>query len=200
MIVYVGKSHKSIVQGSALKDVTCEHCGNVYHYEYRCIAARETHSHYGINEAGARRRGIEGASRAVDRGLRSGIAPVACPECKRIQADMVVDLKRRCRRQWQGLGYVLPGLLSALWAGIYLVESNFLDDPLPTQAKVVLTVTGIAVAGCFLAFGARSWKESMALNDSDFGKMKVRLGYPGPAPVAKTLSDASAAKPDASSM
>ncbi|MDB5173987.1 MAG: hypothetical protein JWN51_2760 [Phycisphaerales bacterium] len=196
MIVYVGINYKSIVQGSALKDVTCEHCGSVYHYEYRCIATRETNSPYGINEVRARERGLEGASRAVRRGLRSGIAPVACPDCKRIQTDMVFDLRRRYRRQWHGLGWVVPGILAALWIGIYLLESNFLDDPLPAQAKVVLVVIGIAAIGCFLVFGAWSWVESLSLNDAHFGKLSVVLGSPGPAPVAKALSEVSAGKTD----
>jgi hypothetical protein len=189
MIVYVGKRHKGVVQGSALKDVTCEHCASVYHYEYRCIAEGKARSHYGINEAGARDRALQTASQSVARGLRSGVAPVACPKCGGIQADMIADLRRRYRRRWRMLGQVVPGILAALWVGILLIESNFFDDPIPAQAKTVLAVTGALAVGCYLLFGMWIWRKSLVLGNNRYGGITVAVGNPGAAPVAAVVTN-----------
>ncbi|HWE94554.1 MAG TPA: hypothetical protein VG269_11375 [Tepidisphaeraceae bacterium] len=188
MIVYVGRQHKGIVQGSALKDVTCEHCATAYHHEYRCIAEGKATSHYGINEAWARERALRSASHSVARGLRSGVAPVACPKCGGIQADMVADLRRRYRRRWRMLGEVIPGVLAVLWVGIFLFESNFFDDPLPEQAKIVLAVMGALAVACYLLFGVWIWRRSLVLGNNHYGRVPVPVGNRGAAPVATVVA------------
>lgn len=187
-MIYFENRITSTVLGKAMKDVTCEHCCGIYHYEYRVVGSGQGRSAYGLDDEGAVTRATKSAARSVQARLRGGFAPVACPACGWIQADMVADLRRRFRQRSQMLGWVVPSLLAGLGIGVVLLVTNFFEQPLPAQSKPPLVVIGGAAVALFLFVGVRTSLASLWLGPQYHGTVKVPVGKPGPAPVGPVIA------------
>ena len=122
----------STVTARMLKDVTCEHCGMIYHYAYRAVRRKEQgQSLYGMYSDRVVEETRDAALRRASARVRSGIAPVACPQCGKLQSDMVVELRRRVvARATPSRRHLAIVLFCHGFSCVLLLTTNFLKEPI----------------------------------------------------------------------
>ena len=182
MYVYFDYRVTTTVDAVTLKQVTCEHCGSIYHYAYRYTGQGQATSAYGLNQQGAAERSRRLAVQRVQNRLSAGIAPVACPKCGNLQADMVHELKRRLLANSQALGWVLPAVLIGISFGSALLASNFFDQPLSVSWSIGLGIISAIALAFWVWFGLRVLLETRTLTVNHHGSSAIPRGIEGAAP------------------
>jgi hypothetical protein len=164
---------------SAVRNVTCRHCGGEFHYDFICVADGAANTISGINQEGAARRAVERATARARAGAARAVVPIACPSCGKLQDEMVLELRRRLIARYHGAGRVIPAVLVGIAVGAAMLVSDFGNEPL--SPAWIIGLSTIAVAGAFLCawFGIRIWLEARELQPHFFGRMNVSRGTPG---------------------
>jgi hypothetical protein len=133
---------RATADGSAVKEVECEHCGLEYVYQLRRTARGRAQS-FLFRDAEA----AETDARAnLNRVLKEDCDPVPCPGCGWYQRPMVQLLKRRRHRNLLRAGFVLLPLSIVLAAVAVLISPVAGEPPLPqsAMARVLLGLAALA--------------------------------------------------------
>jgi hypothetical protein len=99
MFACVWVNYTASVQGTTIREVLCENCGEKYHYRLSRVAYGYVHAPYDIGGSTAKKRAMERAKQRLRRKLDEDVDPVPCPECGWYQWAMV-PLLRRSRLRW----------------------------------------------------------------------------------------------------
>src|SRR5437868_4375030 len=126
----------------ALRNVTCQHCGGAFPYDFVCVAEGTASTINGINREGAARRAAEIAAVRARVRAATAVVPIACPSCGKLQDDMVRELRRRLIARYQTAGWVIPVVLAGIAGGAGLLVSDFLNEPLSLAWTIVLSAIG----------------------------------------------------------
>jgi len=116
MSIPIGRIYTTTVGGAVLKPVTCEKCGGHFVYEVQRSARGSEFSPLFLDEQGARKRSAGGAYEALAKRLNNACEIVHCPDCGRLQADMV----QRLRRQHYVNAMIIASLIALAAWGIVL--------------------------------------------------------------------------------
>jgi hypothetical protein len=104
---------EAAIMGKAKRRVTCEKCGCAYEYEL----FRRGRGNAGVGFISQRKQAKWAGRRAqksLDKRLRNGIDPVACPDCGWYQRSMAREMRRRRLRPLIYVGIIPPASLLAI--------------------------------------------------------------------------------------
>ena len=180
MIIIEHVSAKVAAVGA--KDVLCQHCGCAYHYFYRCVNEQKGSRPYGIQMHRVADQAARSAAAQANARVRAGFAPVVCPQCGKLQPEMVQRLKRQIIARSQPLGWILPAVLLGMDVCIVLLATNFLDEPISTRWAIGAAAIACIAFALFALIGLRAWLESRTISFNHFGSASIPCGIAGPAP------------------
>src|SRR6185295_16905771 len=95
--------------------VCCEKCGAAYYYDLARVGVGKTLGIYGIDAQKQQITANENSRRSVLDHLEHDVEPVACPKCGWLQAEMILELRRRIGRR------LLIGAIACIAAMVVMV-------------------------------------------------------------------------------
>jgi hypothetical protein len=133
-----------------------------------------------LNNKGAQRQAAERARRSLEKRLRRGVDPVACPDCGWYQAQMVRELRRRVLRPLIWVG-IVPPILALVVIAMALLTAGGVSRIDGSGWRIIAGVVGVAAAAAGASLGTRYWVQCQ-LNPNHDHPMRPQ-SYPGaPAP------------------
>lgn len=140
----VGMAYTSTVEGSAVKVVICEQCGQDYVYIVTRKATGEGSSVLFLDNSGAQRRAQDRAMKTLQAELDKAIEPVPCVSCGWLQQDMVREARKRYHRWMTVTGAILT-LVGAIVLVITAANRDMSRLPAVWAAGAVVLAGGIAL-------------------------------------------------------
>jgi hypothetical protein len=128
-------------RGAALRGVTCEHCGCQYLYRLTRIVHETKTLPHGMRPEQLR----NSTSKRLNRIMRSSIDPVPCPQCGRLQRDMIRSLR------WKRVGVVVLLAMGAALVTLVLLFLTRLPDVIPVSMIVPLAFAILSFGSLFVA-------------------------------------------------
>jgi hypothetical protein len=145
---------QTVVVGSKLKGVTCQHCGQQYAYVLVRSGVGEGRSALGLDDDRAHTSAERTAGESLKRKMRFDEDVVPCPRCHRIQPSMEAAICQARRRELlRVFGWQSVGLLSLLIGAIVFVAHEI-------EWGIGFFCLGAGV----LAKGCHQWYQARMLN------------------------------------
>lgn len=161
------------------KNVNCEHCRNDFHYVCTYTAKGKAHLVNGIGREEAFERA---AKHAIQRAhAYEGVmhSPATCPQCGRLQHNMVLLLRKKALHASQLQGWIAPSFMVAIAVGALALATDFFAEAPSSAWKIgtgLIALTGFAMFGWF---GIWTWLKSMTWDCNYFGNCDVPRGQNG---------------------
>jgi RNase P subunit RPR2 len=160
-----GTRYTATVQGSVVKDVTCESCGHTYSYPMsRIVSGSEKVLFF---SSGAQEKALKNARANLAKALESEHDDVPCPECNWHQSSHVAFVRSQSYpqlKQLAGAFFIFAGFALAI---IVFFSALFVlvlpDHELPKASSILvcaLVVLAIASPGLLL----RGFRSLLLLN------------------------------------
>jgi len=178
MIIPTGSRHTATLKVKAWIPVNCEHCTFTFAYLTQKEASGEAKSVLWLDESGAKERARKLAVSNIEKTLSRTVDPVPCPQCGRLQAPMLVVLRRA---RWR-LGWLLGGGAAIVWlfwtllqwndtmGGGYWAVSTAFPQVLAAVAAVGSVVAGYAWANALDPLDTAAKKQKGAPDTSPLSK------------------------------
>ena len=180
MIFFVTHTYTSAITASVVRKVKCEKCGCAFAYEMIRRGEGVAESAYASNEKSADHHASERARKSLQRRLRRGVDPVACPDCGWYQTEMVQELRRRELRPLLWVGILVP-ILALVVIAMALLTAGGISRMDHGDWHILACVTWVAIAASGASLGTRYWVQCRLNPNRDY-PMRPQP-YPG-APTA----------------
>lgn len=151
--------------GCTVKRIVCEHCGVAYIYQLRRKATGTAQSYMFMGRINKKQAAEIAAQRKLQKVLAQGIDPVPCPECGKLQGEML-RLVRKGRLRVVGM---CSGLLGVTVAILWICTDQWIAGPklIPTaQIATVLFLACLTLSLMWVVFAdpnARAHRRTRAV-------------------------------------